>query len=182
MPRAALTLEVLAKQWRLGRVDALAICGHPHGRVPVPGAARASQTDRWFYCLYGRREGQWEVVREAHNSSLRGRTWWSLDQCLRALERRQVVPQELRLLPRGPAPADFPKLPVETAPTESARRQPAARPPAAMAASSPRTVGWLDGVGESAGARQSAAPGDDDDHDADEWGDEEEGGGGSIPG
>jgi len=159
--RAALTLEVLAKQWRLGRVEALAICGHPHGRVPVPGTAQASRADRWFYCLYGRREGQWEVVREAQNSALRGRTWWSLDQCLQALASRQVVPTELRLLPRGPAPPDFPKLPVETAPTESTRRKPAADvSPAAAAkvrARSPVGASWLrdedDGVADADAAR-----------------------------
>lgn len=173
-----MTLEVLAKQWRLGRVEALAICGHPHGRVPVPGAARASQTDRWFYCLYGRREGRWEVVREAHSSALRGRTWWSLDQCLRALARRQVVPRELRLLPRGPAPADFPKLPVETAPTESLRRKPAVASQAAPVQLGSRgAVSWLDDPGDPAAADRPRKFEDDD-----EWGDGEEGGGGGVPG
>ncbi|MES2784751.1 MAG: hypothetical protein V4684_04755 [Pseudomonadota bacterium] len=142
--RAALTLEVLGKQWRQNLVEALAICGHPHGRIATPGTAQATQTDRWFLCLYGKRAGQWEVVREAQNSALRGRTWWSLDQCLQELARRQVVPTELRLLPRGPSPPDFPSLPVETAPTESARRK-APRPVAAKRQpGSPSRVSWLD--------------------------------------
>ncbi len=163
MIRSALTLENLAKQWRLGRIDALAICGHPHGRVAVAGTAHATQTDRWFYCLYGKREGQWEVVREAQNSALRGRTWWSLDQCLQALERRQVVPGEVRLLPNGPVPKDFPGLPVETAPTQSTRRKPpAAKAPALPAKVNQRksaATSWLDNDGEGADAAADAAKG-----------------------
>lgn len=159
MARAALTLELLAKQWRQGSVDALTICGHPHGRVAAPGTAQASQTDRWFYCLYGRREARWEVVREAHTSAMRGRTWWSLDQCLQALASRQVVPTELRLLPRGPAPPDFPKLPVETAPTESRRRKAAAGTPLAATAPPPSrgAAGWLGDPGD-AGAETASTP------------------------
>jgi hypothetical protein len=156
MARAALTLEVLAKQWRLGGVEALAICGHPHGRVAVPGTAQATQIDRWFYCLYGKQEGRWDVVREAQNSALRGRTWWSLDQCLQALARRQVVPREVRLLPRGPRPEDFPQLPVETAPTESARRKPRmAKAPAAPVMAKPRksrAASWPVDADEDTGA------------------------------
>ena len=83
------------------------------------------------------------VVREAQNSALRGRTWLSLDQCLRNLALRQVVPTEL--LPRGPAPPDFPSLPLETAPTESARRKPESPTVAAKAQpGSPSRVSWLD--------------------------------------
>ena len=93
------------------------------------------------------------MVREAQNSALRGRTWWSLDQCLQALASRQVVPTELRLLPRGPAPPDFPKLPVETAPTESTRRKAAAK----VRARSPVGASWLhdedDGVADADAAR-----------------------------
>jgi hypothetical protein len=73
----------------------------------VPGTAQATQTES--LCLYGKRAGQWGVVREAQNSALRGRTWWSLDQCLQELARRQVVPTVLRLLPRGAGAAGLPE-------------------------------------------------------------------------
>lgn len=151
MSRATLTLEVLAQQWARDEIEALAICGHPHGRVAVAGTAHATQTDRWYYCLYGKRPTGWEVVREAQNSALRARTWWRLDQCLKALTDRGVVPRELRLLPRGPAPAEFPKLPVETAPTESARRRPVparkAPAPKQVRPGTRRALAWLDDSG-----------------------------------
>lgn len=126
-------------------------------------------------------------ARDAH-AALRARTWWLVDQCLSELAKRRVVPQEVRLLPRGPAPAEFPPLPPETSPTVSARRRarpaPAAAPLPGAGDSESADHSWF----EAAGGEQGAAPapsGGGDEPLADDacWGlgDDGAGEGGAVP-
>jgi hypothetical protein len=123
-----------------------------------------------FYCVYGWREGGPERgVYEAHGSSRCGRTWWSLDQLLAGAGSPSGGAAGARgCCLGGAAPPDFPKLPMETAPTEGQRRKPAA---ASLVAS------WLDGPGATSARSTRPRPM----ATTNDWGDEEEGGRGAFP-